>query len=199
MTILDRITDGAFPIRRPPTIRATGVTVGSVLTLVASGKDASEIVALNPPLEVDDVHAAVEFLRLFLSKGSKTAAAMTLGMTRRDLVTALERVGIPSTAARPLIREPSKKTKQHIEVLFSPADRAEAERLLAQLFPMSSPGDHERVHFAALRVSHGDLPTLAEVVHDDWRDILVAARFADDVHAHERWIPRRPPSADRDS
>ena len=84
MTILDRIVDGAFPIQRVPTIRATDITVGSVLTLVASGKNAAEIVALNPSLEVDDVQAALEFLRLFLSKGSVTGAAMTLGMRRRE-------------------------------------------------------------------------------------------------------------------
>jgi uncharacterized protein (DUF433 family) len=94
MTLLDRITDGAFPIQQLPTIRATGITVGSVLTLVASGKNAGEIVALNPSLEVDDVQAALEFLRLFLLNGPVTGAAMILGVSRRDLVAIMETVGI---------------------------------------------------------------------------------------------------------
>jgi Protein of unknown function (DUF433) len=115
MTILDRITDGAFPIQRLPTIRATGITVGSVLTLVASGKTAAEIVVLSPSLEVDDVQAALEFLRLFLFRGPATRAAMTLGMRRRDLIAILETVGIPGplrssgATARPLIVSPPRE------------------------------------------------------------------------------------------
>jgi uncharacterized protein (DUF433 family) len=200
MAIHDRITDGAFPIQRSPTIRATRITVGSVLTLVASGKNAVEIVALNPSLEVDDVQAAVEFLRLVLSSGSATKAAMTLGMRRRDLIAILEMVGIsrPGATARPLVMELSTRTKQHIEALISPvSERAEAERLLAHLSPISSPGDRERVCFGALRISHGDLAKLAEVVRRDWRDILMEARFGSDVHGHETWVPRRLTPQDR--
>jgi hypothetical protein len=87
--------------------------------------------------------------------------------------------------------EPSSRTKQHIEALFSPSERAAVERLLAGLFPVSSPGDWERVHFGALRVSRGDVSRLAEIVRWDWRDTLMAAGFGEDVHAHESWVPRR--------
>ena len=203
MTILDRITGGAFPTKRSPTIRATGITIASVLTLVAAGKKADEIVALNPSLEVDDVQAALEFLRLALSKESMTRAAMKLGVRRADLVAIVETFGIPrplarsGAAARPLIVELSARTNHHIEVLFTPSERAEAERLLAQLFPVSSPGDRERVHFGALRVSHGDLGKLADVITRDWRDTLIEAGFGNDVQAHETWVPQRLTTEDR--
>ncbi len=45
-----------------------------------------------------------------------------------------------------------------------------------------------------LRLSHGDLRTLDEAItlgRTDWRDLLVAAMFADDIHAHEQWVPQR--------
>jgi hypothetical protein len=87
--------------------------------------------------------------------------------------------------------ELSTKTRQHIEALFAPSDRSAAEQLVSRLFPVSSPRDWERVHWGALRVSHGDLAKLAEIVRDDWRDTLVAAGFGSDVHAHETWVPRR--------
>jgi len=203
MTLSDRITDGAFPIRRPPSIRATGITVSSILALTASGKSAAEIVALNPSLEVEDVQAALEFLSVFLSRASVTSAATTLGIRRSHLIALLEPFHIPRPTARSLIparppKELSTRTKQHVEALFSPADRAEAERLLADLFSTRSSDDHERVHFGALRVSHGDLANLAEVVGEDWRDVLMTAGFAIDVHAHETWVPRRLTAEDRD-
>ncbi len=196
MTPLGRITDGTFPVQGSPTIRATGITVGSVLTLVASGKDAAEIVAVHPSLEVDDVQAALEFLRLFVSRGPATRAAIALGMRRRDLIAVLETVGIqrPLTRAgatsQAVVAQPTPRTRQHIEALFVPSEHSAAEELLANLFPLSSPKDSERVAFAALRLSHGDLAELASVVQLDWRDILVWAGFGSDVHAHETWVPR---------
>lgn len=48
----------------------------------------------------------------------------------------------------------------------------------------------ERVRFAALKLSQGDLVKLAEAVNlakIDWRDVLVAAGFAESVTAHEQW------------
>jgi diaminohydroxyphosphoribosylaminopyrimidine deaminase/5-amino-6-(5-phosphoribosylamino)uracil reductase len=50
----------------------------------------------------------------------------------------------------------------------------------------------ERVRLAALRVSGGSRAKLDEAIalaKLDWRDLLVEAGFADDVDAHERWIP----------
>jgi hypothetical protein len=62
--------------------------------------------------------------------------------------------------------------------------------MLADLFLLCVPSDVERVHLAALRLSHGDLAELARVLKDDWRDTLIGAGFAHDVHAHEAWVPR---------
>ena len=50
----------------------------------------------------------------------------------------------------------------------------------------------ERVRFAALKLSAGNLDGLRkaiELAKTDWRDVLVAAEFANDVTAHARWTP----------
>ena len=49
--------------------------------------------------------------------------------------------------------------------------------------------------FAMIRVSGGRLDrleaTAIPLLRQDWRDLLVAADFAEDIHAHETWQPRR--------
>ena len=48
--------------------------------------------------------------------------------------------------------------------------------------------------FAALKLSGGDLGELRSAIRlakADWRDLLVAAGFAEDVGAHKRWLPER--------
>jgi len=80
-------------------------------------------------------------------------------------------------------------TRQHLDALFSVDDRSAAEAALLRWLE-----DSERLRFAALRLSHGDLRALAEAIklgQTDWRDLLVAADFADDIRAHEKWVPRR--------
>ena len=76
-----------------------------------------------------------------------------------------------------------------------------AELLLHQCgnnLPFSERDDEfqlERVRFAALKLGAGDLERLKraiELAKKDWRDLLVAAEFANDVHAHTRWSPARP-------
>ena len=50
----------------------------------------------------------------------------------------------------------------------------------------------ERLRFAALKLSQGELNKLLDAVilaQTDWRDLLVAAGFADDVQAHLSWLP----------
>ena len=96
----------------------------------------------------------------------------------------------------------SDSTREHVDVLFSSAERAEAERLLVEecgdellQFQGPTPTLLERVRFAALRISDGELSQLRVAIQlgqTDWRDLLVAADFADDIHAHERWKPRAP-------
>ncbi|HEV2199940.1 MAG TPA: hypothetical protein VGR73_08965 [Bryobacteraceae bacterium] len=51
----------------------------------------------------------------------------------------------------------------------------------------------ERVRFAALKFSDGELEMLESAVklaQTDWRDLLVATGFANDVGAHRKWEPK---------
>ena len=51
----------------------------------------------------------------------------------------------------------------------------------------------ERVRFAALKLSQGDIGRLREAVRlaqTDWRDLLMAAGFGEDPNAHKRWSPK---------
>jgi len=50
----------------------------------------------------------------------------------------------------------------------------------------------ERIRYAVLKLSHGDLAELRKAVESaqiDWRDVLVAAGFGNDVRAHGAWFP----------
>jgi hypothetical protein len=91
----------------------------------------------------------------------------------------------------------SPATRQHLERLFAPQQRAEAERLLAEecgnnlpVLENLDPVQLERYRFAALKLSGGTLDGLRRAValaKRDWRDLLMNAGFGHDVHAHERW------------
>jgi hypothetical protein len=93
----------------------------------------------------------------------------------------------------------SPETRRRIDLLFAPGLRDEAEALLAaecgRNLPLSSDASGaavERIQFAALKQSGGDMGALVraiELAQTDLRDLLVAAGFAVDVHAHERWLP----------
>jgi hypothetical protein len=53
----------------------------------------------------------------------------------------------------------------------------------------------ERIRFAVLKLSHGDLNTLQRAIDLaklDWRDALVSAGFGEDIKAHESWWPDSP-------
>ena len=97
--------------------------------------------------------------------------------------------------------ELSAATTDRLRRLFPPDDVAIAARLLAEgcadnlplLGVPPTPTSLERLRFAAIRVSGGDLERLREaidVARVDWRDLLVAAGFGTDTRAHERWEPR---------
>ena len=48
----------------------------------------------------------------------------------------------------------------------------------------------ERVRFAAIKLSEGDIHKLQEAIVDariDWRDLLMAAGFGSEVDAHTTW------------
>lgn len=93
----------------------------------------------------------------------------------------------------------SSDTHARLAVLFPGADRTEAERLLVEQcgrnlpFPENATSvSLERIRFAALKESGGDLVALRsaiELAKLDWRDLLVSANFANSIHAHEYWFP----------
>jgi hypothetical protein len=50
----------------------------------------------------------------------------------------------------------------------------------------------ERIRFAVLKLSHGDLAKLKREIREaqvDWRDTLVAAGFGHDASTHRKWKP----------
>ena len=93
----------------------------------------------------------------------------------------------------------SADTSSRLNALFPRGERDEAEALLVEQcgsnLPLCESSDAislERIRFAALKVSNGDLAALRsaiELAKRDWRDLLVAAGFAHDVHAHRSWSP----------
>ena len=93
----------------------------------------------------------------------------------------------------------SPRTRRHVEALFDSSDVPAAELILVSRCGARLPGmsratavDLERIRFAALRLSKGRLADLADAVtlaETDWRDLLVAAGFADDATAHLDWTP----------
>jgi len=97
--------------------------------------------------------------------------------------------------------ELSEPTKTHVAALFQESDATQAQRLLAQecgetlpLMSDATPQSLERVRFAVIRLSGGRLDRLRDALclaRRDWRDLLMAARFAEDVQAHLKWKPQR--------
>jgi hypothetical protein len=93
----------------------------------------------------------------------------------------------------------SPKTRAHMEVSFREPEREQAEKLLVEscggnlpLWEEPTPESLERIRFAALKISRGEIARLEEAVllaTTDWRDLLVLAGFADDLGAHESWSP----------
>jgi hypothetical protein len=90
------------------------------------------------------------------------------------------------------------QTTRRLEMLLPPVTREEARRLLTDEcgsnLPLSgdiNPASLERVHFAARKVSDGQIEKLKkaiELAKADWRDLLVDAGFAHDPEAHRSWL-----------
>jgi hypothetical protein len=96
----------------------------------------------------------------------------------------------------------SQETERKIAAMFPQGLRAEVSELLkiqcGNNLPFCDNYDEfqlERIRFSALKLSAGNIDKLKDAIKlakADWRDLLVAAGFADDITAHKRWIP--PPS-----
>jgi ABC-type siderophore export system fused ATPase/permease subunit len=94
------------------------------------------------------------------------------------------------------------EVRERLEILFSQADWAEAERLLveecSENLPLMSDDNTrliERIRFAVLKLSEGQMDLLRMSIDDaklDWRDVLLFAGFAEDVDAHHHWVPQQP-------
>lgn len=93
----------------------------------------------------------------------------------------------------------SPETRKRVALLFKPEEQEAACALLqdecGNNLPFMEDKDKiemERLRFAAIKLSNGELNKLLNAVilaQADWRDLLVAAGFANDVHAHESWLP----------
>jgi hypothetical protein len=89
------------------------------------------------------------------------------------------------------------KTEQRVELLFPPGDRKVVRAMLREECGTNIPGWEsaglERLHFAVLKISDGDLGKLDKAINlakKDFRDVLVWAAFGE-PDAHRRWRPRR--------
>lgn len=101
------------------------------------------------------------------------------------------------------MKEPrlSPDAEQRIELLFRPEMREEVRRILIEECGNNLPfcekldaSALDRHRFPVLKLSDGELQKLqsaVELAKQDWRDLLVASGFADDVQAHRRWVPAR--------
>src|SRR5947207_15988171 len=94
----------------------------------------------------------------------------------------------------------SPETLRRVDILFPPTDRDRAKALLYEQcgnnLPFQEKADMyklERFRFAALKYSDGNLTQLERAVklaQQDWRDLLVATGFANNVEAHRTWEPK---------
>jgi hypothetical protein len=96
----------------------------------------------------------------------------------------------------------SLEAERRIDLLFHPDQRERVRVLLRDecgdnlpLLPkVREKAYYDRFRFAALKLSNGDLERLQNAIRlakTDWRDLLVAAGFANDIRIHKSWLPDR--------
>ena len=95
----------------------------------------------------------------------------------------------------------SRGTQRRIQTLFPQREWPAVQELLlrqcGENLPFLEPKHRqlaERIRFAVLKLSAGDLDGLRRAVAEaqvDWRDTLMAAGFGNDLRAHKRWKPAR--------
>jgi hypothetical protein len=93
----------------------------------------------------------------------------------------------------------SPETRRRVDALFDGSARESVVALLitqcAANLPLWVNADErglERIRFAVLKLSNGDLTELQRAVQMaqvDWRDVLVAAGFGHSIRVHESWFP----------
>jgi hypothetical protein len=93
--------------------------------------------------------------------------------------------------------ELSERTIDKVNSLFPSDQRKEVEDLLriecGENIPFCENNDKyamERIRFAVLKLSEGHIDKLVqaiELAQIDWRDLLMAAGFGEDVEAHNKW------------
>lgn len=79
-----------------------------------------------------------------------------------------------------------------VDLAFAPECREEARTILACI---EDDSESARLRIAAISFSKGRLDWLydaADLARIDYRDLLMAARFGHDIHAHETWKPDWP-------
>jgi hypothetical protein len=91
----------------------------------------------------------------------------------------------------------TERTLRIVERLFPADQQAGIRKLLVEECGANLPfcetqdgAGLERVRFAVLMLSQGDLGTLRSLIDNaktDWRDVLVRAGFGYSLTAHERW------------
>ena len=94
----------------------------------------------------------------------------------------------------------SDATAKRVRVVFPGNDRVDVTELLAHECAENLHLSHigratliERIRFAVLKVSRGDVDELrrqVDLAKRDWRKVLAAAGFADSPDAHLEWYPK---------
>jgi hypothetical protein len=93
----------------------------------------------------------------------------------------------------------SDETRIRLEALFPKEEQSAAAKLIIEecgdglpLTEWAKEDFWNRIRFAVLKLSSGDLKKLKQAVEGanrDWRDTLMAAGFGYDVNAHRSWSP----------
>jgi hypothetical protein len=93
----------------------------------------------------------------------------------------------------------SDETERRIALLFPPDEQELVCVILSEEcgnnLPFLEKLDEvklERFQFAALKLSEGKLDKLDRAIalaKEDWRDLLMAAGFGEDIDAHVSWLP----------
>ena len=99
------------------------------------------------------------------------------------------------------------ETQRRVDMMYPPEQREEVTRLLGLLAETlreqatrilgsetrASTSENERIQFAALKVSNGDVDVLKKAIklgQFDYRELLIAAGFGWNSSKHKSWLPK---------